>query len=415
MPGELEEAWRLAIALGIGLLIGAERERRMVDGGPRTFAGVRTFALAALLGGVAGVLGHPAAIGVAAAFIAAAAIAAYALGDRADTGMTTEVAFVATFFLGVLAQRDPTLASAVAVVVAIVLMSRETLHEFVGRILSEQELRDLLTFAVAAVVVLPLIPDRAIDPYEAVNPFSIWRLVVIVIGISGIGYVLVRALGPGYGLPIAGLAGGFVSSTATIGAMGTRAREHAALLRPAIAAAVLSTVATVVQMAIVVGALAGDLLRALIVPLASAGAVAVGYAAVLAYHATRESGDGPPLRGRAFDLRAALLFAAVVAAVLFLAGAINEELGRGGLILAAALGGLADAHAAGIAAASLVATGGAEVEDGVVAILAGLTTNTLSKLVAARASGPWRYALPVWLGLVSVLGAAWAGWFVTLV
>ena len=413
MPGELEEAWRLAVALGIGLLIGAERERRMGDGRLRAFAGVRTFALTALLGGVAGLLGSVA-VGVAAAFVAAAAISAYFLSEREDVGMTTEVAFVATLFLGVLAQTDPTLASAVGVVAAILLMSRETLHEFVGRIMSEQELRDLLTFAVAAVVILPLIPDRTIDPYGAVNLYSIWRLVVIVIGISGVGYVLVRALGPGYGLPLAGLAGGFVSSTATIGAMGTRARENPALVRPAIAAAVLSTVATVIQMAIVVGALSGELLRALIVPLACAGAVAVAYAAVLAYHSSRESGEGPVTGGRAFNLKAALAFGAIVAGVLFIAGAVNEEVGSGGLILAAALGGVADAHAAGIAVATIVASGGAEVEVGVVAILAGLTTNTASKMVAARAGGPWRYALPVWAGLIAVIAAAWGGWFLTL-
>src|SRR5690606_1618694 len=98
MPGELEEAWRIAIALGIGLLIGAERARRMGNGSLRTFAGVRTFALAALLGGVTGVIGSAVAIGVASAFVAAAAIAAYVLSEREDVGMTTEVAFVATFF-----------------------------------------------------------------------------------------------------------------------------------------------------------------------------------------------------------------------------------------------------------------------------------------------------------------------------
>jgi len=218
-----EPAFRLASAVAIGLLIGAERERRKGEGPQRSAAGIRTFALASLLGGVSVVLGGNLLLGLGAGVIAAFCIAAYLRTHEQDPGLTSEAALVLTVLLGGLAQRQTATASALAVVVTVLLAARSRLHHLVNKVMSEDEVTDALIFAAATLVVLPLMPDRYLGPFGAVNPRTVWKIVILMMSISAGGYIAVRLLGPRFGLPIAGLASGFVSSTATIGAMGALA------------------------------------------------------------------------------------------------------------------------------------------------------------------------------------------------
>ena len=169
----------------------------------------------------------------------------------------------------------------------ILLASRTRLHRFVQRVLSEQELHDLLLLAAAALVVLPLAPDRAVGPLSVINPRTVWRLVVIFMAISGAGYIGLRLLGPGIGLALSGFASGFVSSSATIGAMGARARENPAVRPGAVAGAVLSTVATVIQMALLLAATSRPTLWALRWPLIFSGVAAAAYAAIFVVRSLR--------------------------------------------------------------------------------------------------------------------------------
>jgi uncharacterized membrane protein (DUF4010 family) len=241
----------LVVALAIGLIIGIERERRKGRGPEREPAGIRTFALASLLGAVAASIGNTAALVVGGTFVAALAVSGYLRSKSPDPGITTEVALMVTFFLGVLAMSEPGLAAGLAVAVAIILAARGRLHRWVRDLMTEEELHDLLLFAASAVIVLPLLTDEDIGPWDSINPYKIWRLVVLVMGVSGVGYVALRSVGPRFGLPISGLAGGFVSSSATIASMGSTARSRPEVLRAAVAGAVLSTGATIIQMALV--------------------------------------------------------------------------------------------------------------------------------------------------------------------
>ncbi|MBA4179231.1 MAG: hypothetical protein C0506_01445 [Anaerolinea sp.] len=405
-----ESAGTLAVALGIGLLMGLERERRKGSGPTRQFAGVRTFALVSLLGGISAVSGDGALVAVAAAFVASVAALGYALGPRDDPGLTSEVALMVAFVLGALAQEEPALAAACGVVVTILLASRERLHHLIRDAMSEQEFSDLLLFAAAAVVVFPLLPDGSVGPYGGLNPRTIWRLVVLVMAIGGTGYVALRLLGPAQGLPITGLAGGFISSAATTASMGAISRADPALLRPAIAGAVLSNVATIIQLGVVVGAASVPLLRSLWLAIVLSAAAAILFAAAGALRLRGASTDGAtPARRRAFDPKSAILFAATVSGVTLAASAVNDWFGSAGLLLAAGLAGFADAHAAAAAVAALVANGEVSPSEGVLPVAVGLTTNTLTKLVAAYASGGGRFARPLLGGLVTILGMAWAG------
>lgn len=426
LSGELTSgvlALRLAVALGIGLLVGLERERRKGESTTLSAAGIRTFALVALVGGLSAMLPGLVIFALAGAFVSVMTALSYVRTDAKDPGLTTEVALLTTFLLGGLAMREPALAAGIGVVVTALLAARGALHRFVRRVLSERELHDLLVFAAAALVVLPLTPDRGFGPYEVFNPRSVWRLVVVVLAIGGLGYVAIRALGPRAGLPLAGFAGGFISSTATIGSLGARARTVPALRHEATAGAVLSTVATVLQLGVVLGLTSVATLRVLALPLAAAATAAVAYGALFALVAARrrrgrasaaasraaadeDVGSG----GHAFDLRAALLFAGLVSAILILTGLVTAWIGSRGLLLAAGLSGFADAHAAANSSASLAAAGRIEPAEAAFAVLVGMTTNTISKIIVAVAAGTRSFALATVPGLLFVVGVAWAGW-----
>src|SRR5262249_10247727 len=154
-------------------------------------------------------LGGAVLLAVVLAAIAGLVILAYLRTHQHDPGMTTEASLLLTLVLGGLAMREPAIASGSAVVVAILLAARTRMHHFVRSVLTERELNDTLIFAAAVVVVLPLMPNRYLGPFGAVNPRTIWKIVVLMMSVSAAGHVAVRALGARFGLPVSGLASGF--------------------------------------------------------------------------------------------------------------------------------------------------------------------------------------------------------------
>jgi uncharacterized membrane protein (DUF4010 family) len=397
------------VALGIGLLIGAERERRKGTGPTRSPAGIRTFTAASLAGAISFIVGGNVLHAIAVAGVILLTAIAYWRGHEDDPGLTTEIALIVTALLGGLSMQRPALAAGLAVTVAVLLAARTRLHRFVSSVLTEDELKDALIFAGATLVVLPLVPDRPMGPYSALNPHAIWILVILVMAISAAGYVAVRMLGSRFGLPVAGLASGFISSTATIGAMGARTAKAPDVLAAAVAAAVLSTIATIVQMALVLAATSMTTLRALWIPLICAGLTAVVYGTVFTVRAIQQKTESEAQSGRAFSLVTALIFALTLSGILVASAALREWFGETGIILAAALAGFVDTHSAAISVASLVASDKMTAADAVVPILAGLSTNTISKMILAVTSGGHAFAVRVMPGLIVVALAAWAG------
>jgi uncharacterized membrane protein (DUF4010 family) len=403
---------RLAVALGIGLLIGLERERRKGDGAARAAAGLRTHALAGLGGGIALAAGGVPLLAVLALAAALFAAVAYLRARDEDPGVTSEIALVLTVLLGGLAGERPALAAGLGVVVTLLLAARTPLHRFVRQSVSADELHDLLLFAAAALVVLPLLPDQPMGPFGAINPHAVWKVVVLVMAVSAAGHVATRLLGPRFGLPLAGFASGFVSSLATIGAMGGRARAMPQLLAGAAAGAVLSTLATMLQMAAVLAAVSPLLLQAMLGPLLCGAVTALLYGCAFTLAALRgpaAAAEAPS--GRAISLPAALGFAALLAVILLAAAALRAWLGPTGVWIGALLAGFADTHAAAASVAALVAAQKLTATEAVPAVLAALTSNTASKLVMAVAAGPRGFALRVVPGLLLVIAAAWAGAF----
>jgi len=401
----------LAVALGIGLLIGSERERRKGSGPSRSPAGIRTFAVTSLAGAISFLAGGQMLLSIATSGVIVLVAVAYWRGHEEDPGLTTEVALTVAVLLGGLSMQRPALAGGLGVVVVALLAAKSRLHQFVGSILTEDELQDALIFAGATLVVLPLVPDRPMGPYGALNPHSIWVIVILIMAISAAGYVAVRLLGARFGLPIAGLASGFISSTATIAAMGARAAKAKEVLASAVAGAVLSTIATIVQMALVLATTSMMTLLALAIPLVCAGLTANFYGSAFTVLALRQRAEAEVQSSHAFSLSTAFVFALTLSIILVVCAALRDQFGENGVIFAAALAGFADTHSAAISVASLVASGKLTPPDAVLPILAGLSTNTISKIVLAASSGGLSFALRVIPGLIMVAFAAWVGAF----
>lgn len=394
----------------MGLLVGAERERRKQARASTSAAGIRTFSVTTLAGAVSLAVGGPTLLTTTTAAVAVlAALSYWRARAEPDAGLTTEIALVLSVLVGGLAIPAPSVAACVGVVVAILLAARTPLHHFVSQVLTTDEVRDALILAGATLVVLPLLPDRAMGPFQALNPHSIWIVVILVLGIGAAGHIAVRAFGARWGLPLAGLASGFISSTATIGAMAGRAAATPATLSAAVAGAVLSTVATIVQMAAVIAVVSLPTLRAMVAPLLCAGLVAAVYGAAFTLLALRRPARDDPDPGQAFSLSTALTFAATLATILVASSALSARFGEVGAIAGAALAGLVDTHSAAISIAALVASGRMTPAEAVLPILAGLTTNTLTKLIFAFSGGRRDFAWRVAPGLLMVAAAAWLG------
>jgi uncharacterized membrane protein (DUF4010 family) len=408
MSLQIEQLTALAVALGIGLLLGVERERRKSEGPERDAAGVRTFALVALLGSLSEVIpidGLPILVGL---LVGSLAVVSYLRSRSQDPGITTEVALMMAYLLGILTQSALSLAAGLGVVITILLASREALHRFVSNTLSEDEFHDALVLGAVALVILPLVPDAGIGPFQAFNPFTAWRLVVIVMLANAAGYVAQRSLGAGLGLPLAGFFGGFISSTATIAAMRSRA-EDARLVKPAVAGAVLSNIATILQLGLVVASTSTPTFFAILPSLILAGSVATVYGAVLAALAggSIQRSDLPV--GRPFEFRSALALGGLVSGIMVGSTIALSIFGESGATLAAGAGGFADTHSAAISVSSLVAAGKLGAAAAVVPILVALTTNSIAKLVVAFDKQRLAFTLQVAVGVVLVVASAWCG------
>lgn len=338
----------LAVSLGLGLLVGLQRERTR----PR-LAGIRTYALITVLGTLSALLGlHFGGWVVAAALVGVAAAVAMgnALALRTESGnpgITSEIAILVMFGVGAyLAVGPREVAVAIGATVAIVLHAKPMLHGLAQR-MGDRDMHAIMQFALISLIVLPALPDRGFGPWTVLNPHNIWLMVVLVVGISLVGYVAYKALGTGGGLLLAGVLGGLVSSTATTvsaarraaGAANGPSASHAA-------AAVILLASTVVygRLLVEIGAVAPQFLPRAAGPLAVMAGVSAATAAALWLGARRHGAELPP-PSNPTELRSALVFGGIYAAVLLAAAAARQWIGPQGLFAVALVSGLTDMDA----------------------------------------------------------------------
>jgi len=406
----------LAAALGGGLLIGLERERRKGSGARRAAAGIRSFALAALGGGIAQTLQQPMLVALGAALVAALVTVAYwksrgrsAVEPEADPGLTTELALFITYLVGVLSVQQPVLGAAAAAVVAGLLAARERLHRFATEILTQAELHDALLLAALALVLLPLVPAAPWPGLGGMAARTLLLTTLLILSLQGAGHVALRLLGPRAGLALSGLLSGFVSSTATIASLGSQARANPARLAACQAGAMFSTTATWLQVLMLVGALAPAALPSLL-PVAGAGAVVALGTALLQWRSAAPA-PAEPRRGALapsgpLRLREALIVTALLAAVSVGVSWALRQYGGAGLLIGTGLAALADAHSPVATLATLQAAGQVDSRLLVQGTLLAVAANALTRSGTAALAGGGAYARRVALSLLMSTGSA---------
>jgi uncharacterized membrane protein (DUF4010 family) len=411
-----ETAKPFLLSLALGLVLGIERERSLAGDGRHATFGARTFALIALLGTLAAHVSNSGIAIVMAAFTAAITIAAYVRPSREthDPGTTTEVAAMGTFVLGWLAHQEPQLAAMIGVIVLAVLWLKPRIHAFAHQGLSDQEVNAALTFLVIALVVLPLLPDRAVDPWGIINPSRLWLMFVLIAGVGFAGYIAVRALGPARGLATAGFFAGLVSSTAATLSLSRRARSESEVLGPLATGIVLANVASASAQALIVSVASPSMLGDAVILVAAP--VAVGLASTLAalWWLRRSEVDRASAEFRLanpLELKPALAMAAAFAVVLIISALAQRSFGQSGVLVAAGLAGINDVHAATLAAATLHAAGTIGPLQALLAMLVSFVVNMAVKLGITAIVGGRRLFVIVAPPLIAMTAAAVAAYW----
>ena len=381
LPEEIQTALRFLVSLGVGLLLGLERERR-----PAPKAGLRTFALVALFGTAAGllteVLGSPWVVAAGLVAVGAMIIAAYVNVSQPvdDPGTTTVIAVMFCYCLGVMIWLGyDTLAVALGIVATMLLHFRAQLHGFTAR-LSPQDVASMLQFAVLTFIVLPFLPNRGFGPYQALNPYHVWLMVVLVSGLSLVGYLSLRLFGQRRGVLLAGFLGGLVSSTATTMVYSRQARSNASYAQLSSVVIVLASVVVLVRIAVITGVVALDALPRL-VPILLAGVVFGVAATWIMLRRKSEPADGfAPDFSNPSKITAALGFGALYAVVLVLSVWLSDRMGNAGLYGLALISGLADVDAILLSILKLSGAGKITGTETVTAITLAIIANLAFKL-----------------------------------
>ncbi|HSW28689.1 MAG TPA: MgtC/SapB family protein [Longimicrobiales bacterium] len=372
---------QLAVATGLGLLVGLQRQRTADE-----VAGVRTFPLITLLGLGLAILsdlygGWLLAAGLLSvlALIVAGNVARWRGRPEPDHGITTEVAALVMYGVGAAVGAGLTAPAVVTTgLVAALLHWRDPLHELAER-MGDADFDAVVRFGLIALVILPALPDRDYGPFAVLNPFEIWLMVVLIVGISLAGYVAFKLFGARTGAVVAGILGGLISSTATAVSYARRSAEDPDRSPAAAVVVTLASMVVFVRVLVEIAVVAPGIFWRTAPPLAALGALLLALSLALLVrapgdHAAEARDPEPPS-----DLKSAVMFGALYAAVLFAVSFAREYLGSGGLYAVAALSGLTDMDAITLSTAQMVKGGALSTDTGWRLILVGSLTNLVFK------------------------------------
>jgi uncharacterized membrane protein (DUF4010 family) len=411
---DLDLALRFGAALGLGLLLGLERERKR--DAELLFGGVRTFALIALLGAVGVFVERELNQGwlVLVAFIAVGALVVVSYittAARGEMGITTEISALLAFIVGALCGWDRVGVASVATVVCLLLL---TLKDYLHRLARRVELEDVeatLQFAVISVIILPLLPNETFGPppLDVINPYKIWLMVVLIAGLNFLGYVLVKVFGSEHGLVVTGILGGLVSSTAVTLSFSQRSRQEPAMSSAFVLAIVVAWTIMFFRVVVMVGLVNPSLAAVLGLPLGLMAATGVLISLVL-WRRTRSRETGVVTAGaNPFELGEAIKFGLIFGVVTVVAKAAEVYLGEMGLYLAGAVAGLTDVDAISLSMANLATADPESLEVAGRTIVIAVLSNTLVKAGMAVFLGTPPLRRTVLLATLFLLIAAAAG------
>jgi uncharacterized membrane protein (DUF4010 family) len=346
---------QLGIALGLGILVGLQRERAAAR-----LAGIRTFPLVTLCGSLSALLAQTFGGWVlAAGFLAMGGTVL--MGMRAelrtrehDPGLTTEVAILLMFALGAyVVVGERVVAIALGGIAAVLLQFKGQLHGWAGK-LGDQDLQAIMKFVLIALVILPALPDRNMGPYSVLNPRQIWWMVVLIVGISLAGYIAYKFMSRGAGLVLAGLLGGLISSTATTVTYSRRARNSPETSAVSALVITVASATVFVRLLLIIAVASPAFLRHAAPPLALMLVIFVVTAGTAWWRQRSQSSPEVTLEQNPAELKVALLFGLLYAGVLFVVAAAKEKFGSAGLYVLAGISGLTDVDAITLSSVQLV-------------------------------------------------------------
>ena len=394
----------LTAALGCGLLIGLERERHKQREEQASFAGLRSFAICALLGALCFLFGM--AMGLAGALIIGGIVIFSIRNQIEDPGITTELAFIMTYFIGAICLWNIPLAAGLAVLITIILMAKHSMHNIAGQWITEAEFRDGLLLLALILIGLPLTPDRPLWG-EVLNPYLILKLVTLILVVQALAHIAKRFFSTKNAL-------GFVSRTATIAQLGIQVRKGEMDAKSNAGAALMSCISTLVLLFIVVGGVSWDWLKILLLPSLVAMLILAACAFILLHKAEPAKNQESPESSdsKMFSLKEAVIISAAL--TLIQAGVYGLEilLGNAGLLAGTLFASLFEIHAA---MASVVIQGDPSNTRSIYALLLGLGAHALAKSVNAALTGGFKFALyfaPIQILHMAVLtGIIWWMYF----
>jgi len=408
----MEHLYAFATSLAIGLLIGLERERSAA-----AKAGLRTFALVALLGTICAMLSQlsGAAWPLAAGFLAVGLliVSAYfgAPAADGDPGTTTEAALLVCYGLGAMIWYGySSIAIMLAIATAALLYFKPELHG-ISRNLERRDLISILQFATLSFIVLPILPNVGYGPYQALNPYNVWLMVVLISGISLSGYIALRLVGQRYGAPLLGFMGGMASSTATTLVYARYGKNAPELMRLAVPVILIANLVVVIRLG-VLGAVTAPTILPQLLPVLG-GALTLGLAATFYWWSKlRQEGELPmPQVQNPAEIRISLAFGLIYGVVLFLTAWLSDYAGNKGLYAIAVVSGLTDVDAIALSSMRLYSLGKLAADQTVTAIVLGMIANLVFKFgLIASIGGAMLAKRCIWgMGAIAV-GAATMLW-----
>ncbi len=407
--------YRFGIALGIGFLVGLQREFSYRGSQAASFAGVRTFTLLSFSGCAAAFVADaahsPVVLAVFFGVVGALIIASYLTTARdGDVGTTTEVAALITTLNGALCYWDMLqLAAAIAVATAVVLTAKPPLQRLVEK-LTREDLVAALKFAVVTAIVLPVLPREPLGapPFDVLVPYELWLMVVLISALGFIGYMLIQIVGPKRGIGLTGVLGGLVSSTALTLSFAQKSREDESLARPFGLAIVVAWTMMFARVLAVVAVVNRPLLVELWFPLTAVGAAGALYGAWL-YFSDRASPETQISFSNPFELGPALRFGLLYAVVLLVSRTAQMELGDRGVLLSALAAGVADVDAITLSLSELSRSGeGLSLEAAAQGVTVAAMANTALKGGIVLAAGSPTLRRRIWPAVPAILGTGLA-------
>ncbi|EPP5334137.1 MgtC/SapB family protein [Vibrio harveyi] len=400
--------WNLFVALLLGAIVGTQRGwvmRNSVEGS--RVAGIRTFSLVGLLGGLVGILANlytPLLLGFALIALVILACIAFVIQQRKseDISITGVVSLVITFVLGSLAvSGEPVLAAAAAVITAVVLDNKRELHQALQR-LQEYELDAALRLLLISIVLLPLLPNQAYGPWNALNPYEIWWMVVLIASISFVGYFAIKIGGAKRGILFTSVFAGLSSSTALTLQFSHLSREQSSI-SPLLASGILLSCGTMFPRLLIVLSVINPQLVTLLWPIVMIMMIALYFPA---WWIWRRSEVGKVEQSNKqtnpLALQSALFFGVVLAVIMLLSHALSDLFGNAGVLILSALSGITDVDAISLALGRQ-STQTLSVETAALGILIAASVNTVVKMGMVVAIGDkvlWRRVAPVMVGCV---------------